>query len=127
MLRRAASGHMPATQFWKLAAASRMALAVIKGWPEAPSSPLQGVAEGLPGTAGCCCAGASDFWPEKMPPNRPDKPLPDCCACAGEAARAATTSAAASKFAIGSVRGVMSYPLPIKSGFQEACLLFPED
>jgi len=52
MLRRAASGHMPATQLLKLAAASRIALAVIRGWPEAPSSPLQGV--GLPGIAGCC-------------------------------------------------------------------------
>src|SRR5579863_8867672 len=40
MLRRAASGHIPATQLSKFAAASRIAAAVIKGWPEAPSSPL---------------------------------------------------------------------------------------
>ncbi|MEI9926011.1 MAG: hypothetical protein WDN50_23740 [Bradyrhizobium sp.] len=42
MLRRAASGHIEATQLSKFAAASRIALAVIKGWPEAPSSPLHG-------------------------------------------------------------------------------------
>ena len=42
MLRRAASGHIPATQLLKLEAASRIAAAVINGWPEAPSSPVQG-------------------------------------------------------------------------------------
>src|SRR5450755_1069915 len=56
MLRRAASGHIEATQLSKLAAASRIALAVIRGWPEAPSSPLHGggpfPAEGAP----CACA-----------------------------------------------------------------------
>src|SRR5689334_17761088 len=88
MLRPAASGHIPATQLLKLAAASRIALAVIRGWPEAPSSPLQGIepagtAPGLPGAVGCC-AGASDFGPEKMP-NRLERPLPDCWAKAGGA------------------------------------------
>jgi hypothetical protein len=42
MLRRAASGHIAATQLSKFAAAWRIAAAVISGWPEAPSSPLQG-------------------------------------------------------------------------------------
>jgi hypothetical protein len=42
MLRRAASGHIELTQLSKFAAACRMALAVINGWPEAPSSPLHG-------------------------------------------------------------------------------------
>ncbi len=42
MPRRAASGHIEATQLSKFAAAWRMALAVIRGWPEAPSSPLHG-------------------------------------------------------------------------------------
>src|SRR5258707_2866191 len=42
MLRRAASGHIEATQLSKFAAASRIAPAVISGWPEAPSSPLHG-------------------------------------------------------------------------------------
>jgi len=126
MLRRAASGHMPATQVLKLAAASRIALAVIRGWPEAPSSPLQGVAEGLPGTAGGC-AGWSDFWPEKMPPNRLESPPPDCWAVAGPAAKKAATSAAASRIAIGSIRGIIFHPLPAKSGFQEACSHFPGD
>src|ERR1700720_2858356 len=54
MLRRAASGHIEATQLSKFAAASRIALAVIKGWPEAPSSPLHGGA-GVPGAVGCAC------------------------------------------------------------------------
>ncbi len=79
MLRRAASGHIPATQLLKLAAASRIALAVIRGWPEAPSSPLQGIGPVLPGTAGCCGV-ASGFGPEKMPPKRFGSPLPDCWA-----------------------------------------------
>src|SRR5712692_6689534 len=37
--RLAASGNRPSRQFSKLAAAARMAEAVICGWPEAPSSP----------------------------------------------------------------------------------------
>src|SRR5713101_2457235 len=56
MLRRAASGHIEATHLSKFAAASRIAPAVIKGWPEAPSSPLQGGA--APPVAGAVCAGA---------------------------------------------------------------------
>src|ERR1700684_4078643 len=48
MPRRAASGHIEATQLSKFAAASRIALAVISGGPEAPSSPLQGGAAALP-------------------------------------------------------------------------------
>src|SRR5665647_292421 len=55
MLRRAASGHIEATQLSKFAAASRIADAVISGCPEAPSSPLQG--SGAPaGGAGWTCA-----------------------------------------------------------------------
>src|SRR5947209_2761104 len=53
ILRRAASGHIEATQLSKLAAASRIADAVISGWPEAPSSPLQGNG---------ALAGAGDGW-----------------------------------------------------------------
>ena len=34
--------RVAATQLLKLPAASRIAAAVINGWPEAPSSPLQG-------------------------------------------------------------------------------------
>src|SRR6202000_2710973 len=64
MLRRAASGHIEATQLSKLAAASRIAAAVIKGWPEAPSSPLQGCG---PLPDGGVCAGArrvvETVWP----------------------------------------------------------------
>src|SRR5258705_4153740 len=56
MLRRAASGHIEATQFSKFAAASRIARAVISGWPEAPSSPLQGGAGLLAAGAACACA-----------------------------------------------------------------------
>src|SRR5882757_2145796 len=78
--RRAASGHIAATQLGKFAAAWRIALAVISGWPEAPSSPLQG--GGTPSGPGvaCGCPGVADFDPEKMLPNRSDSPLPDDCA-----------------------------------------------
>src|SRR5215210_906281 len=56
MLRRAASGHIEATQLSKFAAASRIADAVISGCPEAPSSPGQGNGA-LPRVgAGCTCA-----------------------------------------------------------------------
>src|ERR1700737_5244821 len=44
--RRAASGHRPATQFGKLAAAARIACAVMSGCPEAPDSPLHCGSEG---------------------------------------------------------------------------------
>src|SRR3954454_9478498 len=56
MLRRAASGHIEATQLSKFAAASRIADAVINGCPEAPSSPLHGKGALLAG-AGCTCPG----------------------------------------------------------------------
>src|SRR3981189_3458185 len=76
MLRRAASAHMEATQLSKFAAAARIALAVISGWPEAPSSPLQGGAA-LPGVV-CGCTGAVEFCPEKTLPNRLESPPDDC-------------------------------------------------
>src|SRR5262245_6921563 len=57
MPRRAASGHLPATQLSQFAAASRIALAVIRGWPEAPSSPLQAGAPPGPPACGCCASG----------------------------------------------------------------------
>ena len=40
MLRLAASGHRPSTQDSKFAAAARIALACISGWPDEPDSPL---------------------------------------------------------------------------------------
>src|SRR3954468_4634544 len=55
MLRRAASGHIEATQLLKFAAASRIADAVINGCPEAPSSPLQGSGALAGVGAGCVC------------------------------------------------------------------------
>src|SRR5215469_12782729 len=81
MLRRAASGHIEATQLLKLAAAWRIASAVIRGWPEAPYSQLHGtVPVGTePGAASASTRFeyASDFCPEKMPPNRLDSPPPE--------------------------------------------------
>src|SRR3954447_26297571 len=59
MLRRAASGHIEATQLSKLAAASRIAEAVISGCPEAPSSPLQGSGRLVPEGAACGCVAFS--------------------------------------------------------------------
>src|SRR3954452_19920871 len=57
MLRRAASGHIAATQLLKFPAASRIAAAVIGGWPEAPSSPLQGGGRPAPPPPGGRAAG----------------------------------------------------------------------
>src|ERR1700742_2160426 len=123
MPRRAASGHIPATHPLKFAAAARIAVAVIKGWPEAPSSPLQGGAPAVPGALGCC---ASGLGPEKMPPNRFDRPLPDDWACAGatDKAPASSSAAAVHRLAIGSL--VIADPLPRNSGIQEARPRFPE-
>src|ERR1700733_10475209 len=56
MPRRAASGHIEATQLLKFAAASRIALAVITGWREAPASPLQGSGALLAAGADWACA-----------------------------------------------------------------------
>src|SRR5580692_6303581 len=82
--RRAASGHIAATQLLKFAAASRIALAVIKGWPEAPSSPLQGC--GPPPPLPVAAAGGAevpDFGPEKILLKKFETPLPsDDCASA---------------------------------------------
>src|SRR6185437_15946732 len=114
MLRRAASGHIEATQLPKFAAASRIALAVIRGWPEAPSSPLQGKAALLPLAAG---AGWFAFvGPERMllrkfsgPP-----PLEDCaCASPAQSNAAASSAVAARLFAENPVDLVMSYPCRI--------------
>src|ERR1700720_3076794 len=92
MLRRAASGHIEATQFSKFAAASRIALAVIKGWPEPPSSPLQGGAGLLAVGAACACTvapgrrGDGAAWPPlesepvKMLSKKLRGPLLDGCA-----------------------------------------------
>src|SRR6202040_880872 len=56
ILRRAASGHIEATQLSKFAAAWRIALAVISGWAEGPSSPPHGGAALLAAGAPCACA-----------------------------------------------------------------------
>src|SRR5882757_9465150 len=101
MLRRAASGHIAATQLSKFAAASRIAVAVIRGWPEAPSSPLQGVGPPLLPVAACGGAEVLDFEPEKMLPKKFETLLPPCdCASAwpDHATTAATRSAPVRRF-----------------------------
>src|SRR5882757_5699415 len=107
MFRRAASGHIPATQLLKLEAASRIAAAVISGCPEAPSSPLQGWAPPGPG-AGCAGAGLE---PEKMPPNRFDRPF--CawaCADTGNSRLAASIVAPVIDKATAVTNCLMSHP-----------------
>src|SRR5712672_2825940 len=92
MLRRAASGHIAATQLLKFAAASRIALAVISGWPEAPSSPLQG---GAASAAEGGWAVVPDFGPEKMLPRKFEIPSPEDCAWASTASKTVAASMAA--------------------------------
>src|SRR4051794_20138082 len=55
MLRLAASGHIPATQDSNLAAAARMALACMSGWPDEPDSPLHSF-------GGVGVAAGADAW-----------------------------------------------------------------
>src|SRR5438034_1238298 len=74
-LRRAASGHMAATQFPKFAAACRIAAAVIRGWPDAPSSPLQGGGAPSGPGVGCAWGALPDFCPGKMLPKKFETPL----------------------------------------------------
>src|ERR1035441_6791221 len=110
MLRRAASGHIEATQLSKFAAASRIALAVISGWPEAPSSPLQGWGPVVPGVA---CGGVPAFGPEKILPNKLGSPPKDCAlASPAHSKAAAITIAAASALVHGCIGRFMSHPLP---------------
>ena len=50
----------------------------MRGWPEAPSSPLQGGgAGGPPSGPGAACAVGPDFGPEKMLPKKLETPLPE--------------------------------------------------
>src|ERR1700743_503368 len=106
MLRRAASGHIPATQLSKFAAASRIALAVINGWPEAPSWALQGSAALLPPAAGAPgCAGWFAVWfplgvePVKMLLRKSSGPpsLADCARASPLHSSAAASIAAANR------------------------------
>src|SRR3984893_1067001 len=117
MLRRAASGHIEPTQLSKFAAASRIALAVISGWPEAPSSPLHG--SGAPLAAGVPCAGATDGAcepledePLKMLPRKSSGPLPADCACAAPPQNSVAASSAAPVRTVdpGPVLRVMLHP-----------------
>src|SRR5205085_7158411 len=91
-LRRAASGHIEAMQLSKFAAASRIADAVISGWPEAPSSPLQGSGV-LAAGGGVLCAGVA-------------------CACASPLSNitAATIAVPVRLLANGPLRDVISAP-----------------
>ncbi len=139
MLRRAASGHIEATQFSKFAAASRIARAVISGWPEAPSSPLQGGAGLLAPGAACACAEVTGRWgggairlpfesePVKMLSKRLKGPLLDDCAHASpdNSSAAAIMAAPVRLLANCFVRRVMSHPaLPKDIPLQEASSRF---
>src|SRR5277367_3401100 len=118
MLRRAASGHIEATQLPKFAAASRIALAVIKGWPEAPSSPLQGCGPLLPPVAAAGGAEAPDFGPEMMLLKKFETPLPsEDCASAWPQTNSAVpiTIAPVRTRANNPARRVMFYPYCPKS------------
>src|SRR5947208_8450912 len=115
MLRRAASGHMEATQLLKFAAASRIALAVIKGWPEAPSSPLQG-GGAPPGPGAACGCDGVDFCPEKMLSKKFEMPSPELWAPAATGDKSVTASASAPAQAIvdGAIRRCICLTRPPK-------------
>src|SRR5260370_33653121 len=139
--RRAASGHIEAPQLSKFAAASRIALAVISGWPEAPSSPLHGggalLAAGAPRAcaevAGRCADGAVWLPFESEPVKMLSKkfkgpPPPDDCARAAPhtSSAAAITTAPVPLLANRPVRRIMFHPqCPEISRFQEASSRFP--
>jgi len=142
MLRRAASGHIEATQLLKFAAASRIALAVIRGWPEAPSSPLQGGGALLAAGAGCACAEvpgcAPDgaVWPpfERAPLKMLSKklgrprPLDDCACAAPPGSSALSTAPSTVSLTRVPVMAVIDFVLfPKASDFQEALSRFPTD
>src|ERR1700730_13094472 len=112
MLRRAASGHIEATQLSKLAAACRIALAVISGWPEAASSPLHGNGVPLPPGDVCGCAGEVEFGSEKMLPNRSESPPPGDCAQASppHISAAARIAAPVRLLAAATARPLLSQP-----------------
>src|SRR3979490_446989 len=133
MLRRAASGHIEATQLSKFAAASRIALAVISGWPEAPSSPLQGSGALLVVGAACGCAEGAARWrdgaawlplesfPVKMLSKKLSGPPPDDCASASPhiSSAAAITAALVPLMANCPVRRFMYNPqCPKYPGFR---------
>src|SRR5436190_5225299 len=131
-LRRAASGHIAATQLPKFAAACRIAEAVIRGWPEAPSSPLQGGGGPSAPVAACAGGAVADFCPEKMllkkfetplPPWDWAKTLPQNSACPANTSAAATEIAAV-RFVIAVPARCMSYSSP-DIPFQEALSRFP--
>src|SRR3954464_2452966 len=94
MPRRAASGHIAATQLSKFPAASRIAAAVISGWPEAPSSPLQAGAAPAPG-GGAGVAGWLPFDGLKMLSRKFSGPPPDDDWAGAGPDHSATPSAAA--------------------------------
>src|SRR5258707_2624939 len=125
MLLRRASGHIEATQLSKLGAASRIAVAVIRGWPEAPSSPLQGSGPPAGGLGACAApesgAEGADLLPlenrlsRKFSGPPPEDCAPDCapdcawvcCAWACPDSSNAAATAAVRQFAIRPVRSAM--------------------
>src|SRR4029079_2441112 len=80
MPRRAAAGHNRSMQAWKLAAAARIASAVISGGPEPPDSPLH---------SGAACAGGG------RDPVVLTGPRPLRASCAATTPQAAVTMPAA--------------------------------
>src|ERR1700730_17517419 len=111
MLRRAASGHIEATQLSKFAAASRIALAVIKGWPEAPSSPLHGSGP-LPAAPGGADGAGWPDEPLKILPRKSSGPPPEDCARPPpqNSSAAARITTPVRTFAAGSIGRVMFHP-----------------
>src|SRR5271169_5084186 len=127
MLRRAASGHIEAIQLSKFAAASRIALAVISAWPEAPSSPLHGSGAPLAGAA-ADWAGAvwPPFEPLKMSPIKSSAPPEDCAKASPQQTSAAATITVVRFVADCPVRRLIFHPQGAETTrFEEARSGFP--
>src|SRR5207249_1833456 len=106
----------PATQLSKFAAASRIALAVISGWPEAPSSPLQGGAPPGPGVCGCALLPA--FGANKLL-RKLETPSPELWALAATAEKSAAANAGAPAHPM--IDGIRRFiALPARSNIQSS-------
>src|SRR5262245_16784777 len=113
--RRSAKGQRLARQPPKLAAAARIASAVIRGWPEEPDSPLHsGMADGeaAEGGGGCVTVPEAAGAGARLKSERMSKPWPSTGAAVATVARAAAprTLIVLTNFAMSLLPWTVAYP-----------------